>query len=141
MDTTFRDAHQSLLATRVRTYDLLQISPFVSHKFSGLYSLENWGGATFDVALRFLHECPWERLEEMRRRIPNIPFQMLLRGANAVGYTNYPDNCVHKFCELSVSNFYELFSYLFGKRRNLKYYNIIFSRCNVEWIYLEFLIL
>lgn len=62
MDTTFRDAHQSLLATRVRTHDLLKISPFVAHKFNNLYSLENWGGATFDVALRFLHECPWERL-------------------------------------------------------------------------------
>lgn len=102
MDTTFRDAHQSLLATRVRTHDLLKISPFVSHKFNNLYSLENWGGATFDVSLRFLHECPWERLEDMRKRIPNIPFQMLLRGANAVGYTNYPDNVVNKFCELSV---------------------------------------
>lgn len=103
MDTTYRDAHQSLLATRVRTHDLLKISPFVSHNFSQLYSLENWGGATFDVALRFLHECPWERLEEMRTLIPNIPFQMLLRGANAVGYTNYPDNVVFKFCELAVS--------------------------------------
>ena len=103
MDTTFRDAHQSLLATRVRTHDLLKISPFVAHKFNNLYSLENWGGATFDVSLRFLHECPWERLEEMRNQIPNIPFQMLLRGANAVGYTNYPDNVVFKFCELSVS--------------------------------------
>ncbi|KAL7019267.1 hypothetical protein ACKWTF_011054 [Chironomus riparius] len=102
MDTTFRDAHQSLLATRVRTHDLLKISPFVAHKFNNLYALENWGGATFDVSLRFLHECPWERLEEMRNRIPNIPFQMLLRGANAVGYTNYPDNVVYKFCELSV---------------------------------------
>uniref|UniRef100_A0A182YI47 Pyruvate carboxylase n=1 Tax=Anopheles stephensi TaxID=30069 RepID=A0A182YI47_ANOST len=102
MDTTFRDAHQSLLATRVRTHDLLKISPFVAHKFNNLYALENWGGATFDVALRFLHECPWERLEEMRKQIPNIPFQMLLRGANAVGYTNYPDNVVYKFCELSV---------------------------------------
>lgn len=102
MDTTFRDAHQSLLATRVRTTDLLKISPFVAHKFNNLYSLENWGGATFDVSLRFLHECPWERLEEMRNIIPNIPFQMLLRGANAVGYTNYPDNVVFKFCDLSV---------------------------------------
>lgn len=102
MDTTFRDAHQSLLATRVRSHDLLTISPFVAHKFNQLYSLENWGGATFDVALRFLHECPWERLEDMRKAIPNIPFQMLLRGANAVGYTNYPDNVVFKFCELSV---------------------------------------
>uniref|UniRef100_U5EW27 Pyruvate carboxylase n=1 Tax=Corethrella appendiculata TaxID=1370023 RepID=U5EW27_9DIPT len=102
MDTTFRDAHQSLLATRVRTHDLLKISPYVAHKFNNLYALENWGGATFDVALRFLHECPWERLEDMRKAVPNIPFQMLLRGANAVGYTNYPDNVVHKFCELSV---------------------------------------
>ncbi|VVC98181.1 unnamed protein product [Leptidea sinapis] len=96
MDTTFRDAHQSLLATRVRTHDLLGVSPYVAHNFNRLYSLENWGGATFDVALRFLHECPWERLEDMRRLIPNIPFQMLLRGANAVGYTNYPDNVVYK---------------------------------------------
>lgn len=103
MDTTFRDAHQSLLATRVRTHDLLKISPFVAHKFNNLYSLENWGGATFDVSLRFLHECPWERLEEMRNLIPNVPFQMLLRGANAVGYTNYPDNVVYKFCDLSVN--------------------------------------
>ncbi|XP_015112263.1 pyruvate carboxylase, mitochondrial [Diachasma alloeum] len=102
MDTTFRDAHQSLLATRVRSHDLLNISPYVAHKFSNLYALENWGGATFDVALRFLHECPWERLTEMRKAIPNIPFQMLLRGANAVGYTNYPDNVVYKFCDLSV---------------------------------------
>lgn len=102
MDTTFRDAHQSLLATRIRTHDLLNISPYVAHKFHQLYSLENWGGATFDVALRFLHECPWERLEEMRKMIPNIPFQMLLRGANAVGYTNYPDNVVYKFCEMAV---------------------------------------
>jgi len=81
-DTTFRDAHQSLLATRVRTHDLLKISPFVAHNFSQLYSLENWGGATFDVSMRFLHECPWERLEQMRKQIPNIPFQMLLRGEN-----------------------------------------------------------
>ncbi|KAF7990703.1 hypothetical protein HCN44_000508 [Aphidius gifuensis] len=102
MDTTFRDAHQSLLATRIRSHDLLNISPYVAHKFNNLYSLENWGGATFDVALRFLHECPWERLEAMRKAIPNIPFQMLLRGANAVGYTNYPDNVVYKFCDLSV---------------------------------------
>ncbi|KAJ8922649.1 hypothetical protein NQ315_007681 [Exocentrus adspersus] len=109
MDTTFRDAHQSLLATRVRTHDLLKISPFVTHNFSQLYSMENWGGATFDVALRFLHECPWERLEDMRKLIPNIPFQMLLRGANAVGYTNYPDNVVFKFCELAVQTGMDVF--------------------------------
>jgi len=101
-DTTFRDAHQSLLATRVRTFDLLKISPYVAQNFSNLYSLENWGGATFDVSMRFLHECPWERLQEMRKLIPNIPFQMLLRGANGVGYTSYPDNVVFKFCELAV---------------------------------------
>lgn len=109
MDTTFRDAHQSLLATRVRTHDLLKISPFVAHNFNTLYSLENWGGATFDVALRFLHECPWERLESMRKLIPNIPFQMLLRGANGVGYTSYPDNVVYKFCELSVKSGMDIF--------------------------------
>ncbi|XP_077284120.1 pyruvate carboxylase isoform X2 [Arctopsyche grandis] len=109
MDTTYRDAHQSLLATRVRTHDLLAISPYVAHNFSNLYSLENWGGATFDVAMRFLHECPWERLQEMRREIPNIPFQMLLRGANAVGYTNYPDNVVYKFCELAVKSGMDIF--------------------------------
>lgn len=102
MDTTFRDAHQSLLATRVRSRDILKISPFVANTFHDFYSLENWGGATFDVALRFLHECPWQRLEDMRKIIPNIPFQMLLRGANAVGYTNYPDNVVYEFCKLSV---------------------------------------
>ncbi|VDP76504.1 unnamed protein product [Echinostoma caproni] len=101
MDTTMRDAHQSLLATRVRTYDLARIAPFVAHEMPQFFSLENWGGATFDVAMRFLHECPWERLEELRRLIPNIPFQMLLRGASAVGYKNYPDNVVYKFCELA----------------------------------------
>lgn len=80
-----------------RSHDILRIAPWVSQSFPGLYSLENWGGATFDVALRFLHECPWQRLADMRSDIPNIPFQMLLRGANAVGYTNYPDNVVFKY--------------------------------------------
>ena len=108
-DTTFRDAHQSLLATRVRTIDLLKISPYVAHNFSNLYSLENWGGATFDVSMRFLHECPWERLEAMRKEIPNVPFQMLLRGANAVGYTSYPDNVIYKFCELAVDTGMDVF--------------------------------
>uniref|UniRef100_H2LKX2 pyruvate carboxylase n=1 Tax=Oryzias latipes TaxID=8090 RepID=H2LKX2_ORYLA len=109
MDTTFRDAHQSLLATRVRTHDLKKISPFVSHSFSNLFSLENWGGATFDVAMRFLSECPWKRLQELRALIPNVPFQMLLRGANAVGYTNYPDNAVFKFCEVAKENGMDIF--------------------------------
>uniref|UniRef100_A0A7E4VII3 Pyruvate carboxylase n=2 Tax=Panagrellus redivivus TaxID=6233 RepID=A0A7E4VII3_PANRE len=108
-DTTFRDAHQSLLATRVRTHDLAAIAPYVSHNFSGLASLENWGGATFDVAMRFLHECPWERLETLRALVPNIPFQMLLRGANAVGYKNYPDNVVHKFADLAVKSGMDIF--------------------------------
>eukprot|EP00064_Thunnus_orientalis_P008642 superscaffoldBa00001045_g8665 len=109
MDTTFRDAHQSLLATRVRTHDLKKISPFVSHNFNNLFSLENWGGATFDVAMRFLSECPWKRLQELRALIPNVPFQMLLRGANAVGYTNYPDNAVYKFCEVAKENGMDIF--------------------------------
>nr|CAB3264684.1 pyruvate carboxylase, mitochondrial [Phallusia mammillata] len=108
-DTTMRDAHQSLLATRVRTYDLARISPFVARRLNSLFSLENWGGATFDVALRFLHECPWERLRAMRERIPNIPFQMLLRGANGVGYTSYPDNVVKRFCELACFNGMDIF--------------------------------
>jgi pyruvate carboxylase len=96
-DTTFRDAHQSLLATRLRTYDMIRVAPSVARHLSGLFSLEMWGGATFDVAMRFLHEDPWERLELLRSRIPNILFQMLLRGSNAVGYTNYPDNVVKAF--------------------------------------------
>lgn len=108
-DTTFRDAHQSLLATRVRTYDLLRISPFVSNNFANLFSLECWGGATFDVALRFLKECPWDRLEKMRELIPNIPFQMLLRGANGVGYKNYPDNAVFEFCKLAQKSGMDIF--------------------------------
>jgi pyruvate carboxylase len=109
MDTTYRDAHQSLLATRIRTHDLLRISQYVSVNFNNLFSLENWGGATFDVAMRFLHEDPWERLVEMRKLIPNIPFQMLLRGANAVGYTSYPDNVVFKFCELAKQSGMDIF--------------------------------
>ncbi|CAG0912297.1 unnamed protein product [Notodromas monacha] len=108
-DTTMRDAHQSLLATRVRSHDILKISPFVSHRLNNLFSVENWGGATFDVALRFLKECPWERLESMRKEMPHIPFQMLLRGANAVGYTSYPDNVVYKFCDMAVKSGMDIF--------------------------------
>jgi pyruvate carboxylase len=96
-DTTFRDAHQSLLATRVRTRDLLATAPAIAHRLSNLFSLEMWGGATFDTALRFLHEDPWQRLRELRESVPNICLQMLLRGANAVGYTSYPDNVVAAF--------------------------------------------
>lgn len=97
-DTTFRDAHQSLLATRMRTYDLLQVAEsFARHHGGEIFSMEVWGGATFDVSLRFLKECPWERLEDLRKAIPNTLFQMLLRGSNAVGYTAYPDNLIEQF--------------------------------------------
>ncbi|KAK0516606.1 hypothetical protein JMJ35_001209 [Cladonia borealis] len=99
MDTTWRDAHQSLLATRVRTVDLLNISKQTSYAYSNCYSLECWGGATFDVAMRFLYEDPWDRLRKMRRAVPNIPFQMLLRGANGVAYSSLPDNAIYHFCE------------------------------------------
>jgi len=97
-DTTFRDAHQSLLATRFRTHDLLNIADVYAREASGLFSLEMWGGATFDTTLRFLKECPWQRLADMRTRIPNILFQMLFRASNAVGYASYPDNVVREFC-------------------------------------------
>lgn len=96
-DTTFRDAHQSLLATRVRSYDMLQIADAYARLCPDLFSLEMWGGATFDTSMRFLKECPWQRLTDLRERIPNILFQMLLRASNAVGYTNYPDNVVEAF--------------------------------------------
>jgi pyruvate carboxylase len=96
-DTTFRDAHQSLLATRMRTFDLMAAANFVAHRLPELYSLEMWGGATFDVAMRFLLEDPWQRLRRLREAIPNICFQMLLRASNAVGYTAYPDNAVREF--------------------------------------------
>ncbi len=98
-DTTWRDAHQSLLATRVRTHDLLRVAPATSRLAAGLFSLECWGGATFDVSMRFLKEDPWERLHRLRKAVPNVLFQMLLRGSNAVGYTNYPDNVVERFVE------------------------------------------
>lgn len=108
-DTTFRDAHQSLLATRMRTFDMLQIAPYYAAQHPGLFSLEMWGGATFDVSMRFLKESPWDRLTEMRERIPNILFQMLLRAANAVGYTNYPDNVVKTFIQESAQAGIDLF--------------------------------
>ncbi|MED4972670.1 pyruvate carboxylase [Geobacillus kaustophilus NBRC 102445] len=101
-DTTFRDAHQSLLATRVRTIDLLRIAEPTARLLPNLFSLEMWGGATFDVAYRFLKEDPWDRLLKLRERIPNILFQMLLRSANAVGYKNYPDNVIREFVEKSA---------------------------------------
>ena len=96
-DTTFRDAHQSLMATRMRSYDLLKIAGYVAKELPQLYSLEMWGGATFDVTMRFLLEDPWKRLRDLRECVPNICFQMLLRASNAVGYTAYPDNAVAGF--------------------------------------------
>ncbi len=108
-DTTFRDAHQSLMATRLRTYDMLKISEATAALAGDLFSLEMWGGATFDVAYRFLKEDPWKRLEELRRHVPNIMFQMLLRGANAVGYTNYPDNLIREFIQQSAQSGIDVF--------------------------------
>jgi pyruvate carboxylase len=108
-DTTFRDAHQSLLATRMRTHDMLQIAPFYAVQHARLFSLEMWGGATFDASMRFLKESPWDRLAELRERIPNTLFQMLLRAANAVGYTNYPDNVVQAFVRESAQAGIDLF--------------------------------
>ncbi len=96
-DTSMRDAHQSLIATRMRTLDMLRIADAYATGASGLFSLEMWGGATFDTAMRFLKECPWERLRRLREQIPGILFQMLFRGSNAVGYSNYPDNVVAGF--------------------------------------------
>jgi pyruvate carboxylase len=108
-DTTFRDAHQSLMATRVRTHDLLAPAYAVAQRLPNLFSLEMWGGATFDTSMRFLHEDPWQRLRELRECIPNICFQMLLRGANAVGYTSYPDNVVIDFVKESFRQGIDIF--------------------------------
>jgi pyruvate carboxylase len=108
-DTTMRDAHQSLLATRMRTHDMTQIAPVYAARHAGLFSLEMWGGATFDTSLRFLKEDPWHRLSELREHIPNILFQMLLRGNNAVGYTNYPDNVVKAFVQEAADAGIDLF--------------------------------
>ena len=96
-DTTFRDAHQSLLATRVRTLDMMRVAESFAKNHPQLFSMEVWGGATFDVALRFLKECPWDRLAQFRQSIPNILLQMLFRGSNAVGYSAYPDNLIESF--------------------------------------------
>ena len=108
-DTTMRDAHQSLMATRFRTFDLDRIAEATAHLGGSLYSLEMWGGATFDVSMRFLNEDPWERLDRLRAKIPNILFQMLLRGSNAVGYTNYPDNVVQEFVSKAAESGIDIF--------------------------------
>lgn len=108
-DTTFRDAHQSLLATRVRTNDLAHIAPATARLLPELFSMEMWGGATFDVAYRFLKEDPWQRLETLRKQVPNVLFQMLLRSANAVGYKNYPDNVIREFVQQSAESGVDVF--------------------------------
>jgi pyruvate carboxylase len=109
MDTTWRDAHQSLLATRVRTVDFCNIAKETSHALSNAWALECWGGATFDVAMRFLYEDPWDRLRKMRKLVPNIPFQCLLRGANGVAYSSLPDNAIYHFCEQAKKNGMDIF--------------------------------
>ncbi|MCL4137966.1 UNVERIFIED_CONTAM: hypothetical protein GTU68_028139, partial [Idotea baltica] len=108
-DTTFRDAHQSLLATRMRTKDLYHVAESFSKNHPNIFSMEVWGGATFDVCMRFLHEDPWMRLRLLREKIPNILLQMLLRGSNAVGYKAYPDNLVETFIERSWKNGIDVF--------------------------------
>lgn len=108
-DTTFRDAHQSLMATRVRTADMLAVADAVARRTPNLFSMEMWGGATFDTALRFLHEDPWSRLRQLRERIPNICFQMLFRGSNAVGYSNYPENVVRGFVKHAAAAGIDIF--------------------------------
>ncbi|MEM6276400.1 MAG: pyruvate carboxylase [Pseudomonadota bacterium] len=108
-DTTMRDGHQSLLATRMRSIDMVRVAPTYSANLPQLFSLECWGGATFDVAYRFLQECPWQRLRDIRARVPNIMTQMLLRGANGVGYTNYPDNVVQFFVKQAAETGIDVF--------------------------------
>jgi len=108
-DTTLRDAHQSLLATRVRSLDMLAVAEGFAKAHPQTFSLEMWGGATFDVSLRFLRECPWQRLQDLREAVPNILLQMLFRGSNAVGYKAYPDNVIEKFIEKSWDNGIDVF--------------------------------
>ncbi len=108
-DTTMRDAHQSLLAARMRSFDQLEVADAIAQHGDKLFSLECWGGATFDTSMRFLHENPFKRLQRLRERIPNICFQMLLRGANGVGYSNYPDNVIRGFIKHSAESGMDIF--------------------------------
>ncbi|PSL43331.1 pyruvate carboxylase [Chitinophaga niastensis] len=108
-DTTYRDAHQSLLATRVRSKDILAVAGGYARSNPQLFSMEVWGGATFDVAMRFLHECPWRRLQQMREAMPNVLLQMLFRGSNGVGYSAYPENLLAKFIEQAWENGIDVF--------------------------------
>ncbi len=108
-DTTMRDAHQSLLATRMRSIDMIRVAPAYAQMLPQLFSMECWGGATFDVAYRFLQECPWQRLRDLRRAMPNLMTQMLLRASNGVGYTNYPDNVVQSFVRQAAETGVDVF--------------------------------
>lgn len=121
-DTTFRDAHQSLVTTRMRTYDMVSIAEATAQFERDIFSFEMWGGATFDVCLRFLKEDPWERLLRLRRAMPHALFQMLIRGANAVGYTNYPDNLVREFIKEAASSGIDIFRIFdcFNRISNMK---------------------
>jgi pyruvate carboxylase len=125
-DTTLRDAHQSLLATRVRTLDMLAVAEGFAKANPQVFSLEMWGGATFDVSLRFLRECPWQRLQQLRQAVPNILLQMLFRGSNAVGYKAYPDNVIEKFIEKSWENGIDIFrifdslNWIEGMKRSIR---------------------
>ncbi len=108
-DTTMRDGHQSLLATRMRSIDMIRVAPTYAANLPGLFSVECWGGATFDVAYRFLQECPWQRLRDLRAAMPNLMTQMLLRASNGVGYTNYPDNVVQAFVKQAADSGVDVF--------------------------------
>ena len=108
-DTTMRDGHQSLLATRMRSHDMIKVADTYAHNLPQLFSMECWGGATFDVAYRFLQECPWQRLRDLRKAMPNLMTQMLLRASNGVGYTNYPDNVVQEFVRQAASTGVDVF--------------------------------
>ncbi|KAJ04988.1 pyruvate carboxylase [Sulfitobacter mediterraneus] len=108
-DTTMRDGHQSLLATRMRSHDMIKVAPAYAANLPQLFSMECWGGATFDVAYRFLQECPWQRLRDLRAALPNVMTQMLLRASNGVGYTNYPDNVVQKFVATAADTGVDVF--------------------------------
>ena len=108
-DTTMRDGHQSLLATRMRSVDMIRVAPTYASNLGDLFSVECWGGATFDVAYRFLQECPWQRLRDIRERMPNVMTQMLLRASNGVGYTNYPDNVVQFFVKQAAETGVDVF--------------------------------
>ncbi len=125
-DTTLRDAHQSLLATRMRTLDMLAVAEGFAKAHPQVFSLEMWGGATFDVSMRFLRECPWRRLQQLRKAVPNILLQMLFRGSNAVGYKAYPDNLIEKFIEKSWENGIDVFrifdslNWIEGMKRSIR---------------------